>query len=1101
MGSRSSPVVAAPARALGERSSLELTHEAVGWFVIRVPLLSFDTLVAWPRSEASDGSRGDELGAERAHLRDLVNRPEIREAIFVASPSLFDSMPKWLNAPESRDGRRIEAAVTRYVARMCARATPFGLCAGIALGELGAETRLELDPRSTWRRGVRLDDGLFSLVCQAVTRDPDLRETVRFHPNSTIYPAGGRMRYVETVADGSRTSHRLVAVDPSPGLSCALAAAAGGAARGQLTEALVANGASREEAVAFVEELIESQLLVSEFAPALTGVDGLEQLAAQLRAHRDQAAARAVEAALVGIRALRSQPFGVSPAAYRQIAEPLRSLVDVGPGVVQVDMIVGAHATLPRHIATEALRAIELLRRAGLCAEPPELGALARFRERFSARYESRELPLAEVLDEEFGIGFGPSNPASAEGSPLLEGLPLSGPEAAQTPPLHPVLPRLLDEALRERKIEVQIPDELIRGVGTVPAPPYPDTFALFMIVVAGSWQRVASGDYRVVLTGIEGPSGARMAARFCGATEGLEQRVRALLAREERQRQAVVFAEIVHVPEGRTGNIAHRPVLRAYEIPFGARAGVSRDFQILVSDLTVAVHGQRVVLRSRRLDREVLPRLTNAHASQSPWNLTVYRFLAALQAQDAAMWPPWSWASLRQAPFLPRVGMGRVVLAQAQWRLSPADVALFLDATHPGARLRQAKCWQSELGLPRFVSIGAADVQLPVDLDNPLMLDAAATLMHRGRDCRLREVYPLLDGMCVTGPGGRFVHEIMVPFARAAGPPAARAPTATRRRPGLTSSDATRFIPGSEWVYAKLYTGSSSVDGVLHYLAPLVRSALGDCVDRWFFVRYSDPEWHVRLRFHGSASRLASELVPRLTRDVAQLVEAGWVSRVVFDTYEPETRRYGGNEGLLLAERFFEADSELGLGLIEVADAALSSELRWQLALLSVVSLLDDLAFPVPVRLELMRAARAAYGLEFRVNRTLTQALAARYRKLRASVEAIVAGEAMTSGESASLFREPFKRRSAVNRILAAELRQLREHGTLECELADYSLSLVHMALNRMLRWAHRPQELVLCDFLEQAYRSSVARGSRGPDRQAELPNLPPPLTLREQP
>src|SRR5207253_1657412 len=51
---------------------------------------------------------------------------------------------------------------------------------------------------------------------------------------------------------------------------------------------------------------------------------------------------------------------------------------------------------------------------------------LARFREAFTSRYEGREVPLTEALDEDTGIGFEPSTAPGAEASPLLQELDFS---------------------------------------------------------------------------------------------------------------------------------------------------------------------------------------------------------------------------------------------------------------------------------------------------------------------------------------------------------------------------------------------------------------------------------------------------------------------------------------------------------------------------------------------------------------------------------------------------------------------------------------------------------------------------------------------------
>ena len=136
-----------------------------------------------------------------------------------------------------------------------------------------------------------------------------------------------------------------------------------------------------------------------------------------------------------------------------------------------------------------------------------------------------------------------------------------------------------------------------------------------------------------------------------------------------------MVFAELVHLPEGRIGNVLARPVLRDHELVLLGRSGAPAERQIGVEELTVRLVGDRVALYSPRLDAEVRPRLTTAH--NPAWRgFGVYRFLAALQADGVAGALTWDWGALSHAPFLPRVTAGTVVLSRARWQLSAAEVA-----------------------------------------------------------------------------------------------------------------------------------------------------------------------------------------------------------------------------------------------------------------------------------------------------------------------------------------------------------------------------------------------------------------------------------------
>src|SRR5207244_1288301 len=152
------------------------------------------------------------------------------------------------------------------------------------------------------------------------------------------------------------------------------------------------------------------------------------------------------------------------------------------------------------------------------------------------------------------------------------------------------------------------------------------------------------------------GPSGVRLLGRFCHADERLRRLVSEHLREEERALgPEVVAAEIVHLPDGRTGNVLCRPTLRDHEIPFLGRSGAPTDRQIPSSDLMVSVGGGRVVLRSARLGVRVVPRLSVAH-NFAGHGVSVYRFLCRLQEDGVAGALVWDWGPFESRPFLPRV-------------------------------------------------------------------------------------------------------------------------------------------------------------------------------------------------------------------------------------------------------------------------------------------------------------------------------------------------------------------------------------------------------------------------------------------------------------
>ena len=90
---------------------------------------------------------------------------------------------------------------------------------------------------------------------------------------------------------------------------------------------------------------------------------------------------------------------------------------------------------------------------------------------------------------------------------------------------------------------------------------------------------------------------------------------------------------------------------------------------------------------------------------------------------------------------------------------------------------------------------------------------------------------------------------------------------------------------------------------------------------DSWFFIRYSDPEPHIRLRFHGAPERITEHLFPHICEWAGRLMASRLCLKFAFDTYEQELERFGGPLGLTVAEGVFHADSRSAVELIRACE------------------------------------------------------------------------------------------------------------------------------------------------------------------------------------
>jgi thiopeptide-type bacteriocin biosynthesis protein len=295
-------------------------------------------------------------------------------------------------------------------------------------------------------------------------------------------------------------------------------------------------------------------------------------------------------------------------------------------------------------------------------------------------------------------------------------------------------------------------------------------------------------------------------------------------------------------------------------------------------------------------------------------------------------------------------------------------------------------------------------------------------------------------------------------------------------RSDGLTES----LTPGSEWLFFKLYGGQGTADLILvEAIAPAMANLKArGVVDGWFFIRYDDPDPHLRIRLHGDPVRLCVEALPEMYRCLNPMVENGRLWRIELGTYQRETDRYGGPQNIVRAERLFELDSEAALDVVRHCLGDEGATYRWQLALAGTDRWLRDFGFELAACHELARRARDAYVQEFRADGKGSQGwFADRFRKERKTIEMLIHDDNVPESEPLRWGLEALARRSRQSAPLIQEIRSLHAQGGLSASLEELSHSLIHMFINRVLRSAQRTQELVIYEFLVRLYGSEIAR------------------------
>jgi thiopeptide-type bacteriocin biosynthesis protein len=79
--------------------------------------------------------------------------------------------------------------------------------------------------------------------------------------------------------------------------------------------------------------------------------------------------------------------------------------------------------------------------------------------------------------------------------------------------------------------------------------------------------------------------------------------------------------------------------------------------------------------------------------------------------------------------------------------------------------------------------------------------------------------------------------------------------------------------------------------------------------VSHWFFIRYSDPDFHLRIRFYLPDIHNIDKVISQIHKSLQNYFQIGLIRKIQYDTYNREIERYGENT-MDLSEQIFCADS-----------------------------------------------------------------------------------------------------------------------------------------------------------------------------------------------
>jgi thiopeptide-type bacteriocin biosynthesis protein len=807
-----------------------------------------------------------------------------RAAVLLATPAFYEMLNRREFQAAALSGKEANT-LQKYINRYCYRPTPFGLFSAVSLVEWGTNDETV---QPNYIAFVRTAMPLQHLVASYLL-EGEVKEQSTYETNPSLYRVLNEYRFFRTGLDetGKQRDYQLQSIAFSKLLKDLLTRCSSGCSWPEIVSQIIqSSGCLREEAEDYANFLVDSQLLVNQLRLTITGKDYLSHLTESL--HEGQA-----KNDLLSILARQDgEHFGIEPRFIEHLEHDLSTLLpdnempqDKLSIILQQKVAGGALALKFQEKLRDGIAALEQLSPTGQSA------TMSQFINSFQQHFEGQTLPLLQALDPEAGIGY--QHAETERNNPLLETLKIPYRKQARQGGTWSAAHTILMETwLRDKSADPVIrlqQADLERLQSVDKSEPILGMSVLFRIAENKVFIETAGGINAPALLG-----------RFTVADERLAVAARAMARHLEEQNPTVIFAELLHLADPHTDNINRREHIYHYELPITSPSTLPATQQLRLSDLYIRIINNKVMLFSEQHQKFVITRLTSAY-NHSLNKLPLFRFLADLPYQygrsslgfDLRQFFP----DLR---FYPRIEYKDTILSLATWIITKDQIGELLDEQND--QVQAFKKLSETIRLPRLFSLVEGDQELVFNGQSERDIAFFLLCIREKKEAVLKEF--------LEQPVVRQYNAYLLPTDPLVLPP----PN------DLSTSKAKvqrKYIPGSEWLYLKIYAPKIGVNRLLQRLAPLLKKRYGGHkVSQWFFIRYEDHAPHIRLRLQVNPDSISEVLLAFKTK-LEDRIQQHVIREFQIDVYTRELERYAAG-GIENTERFFWASSELVLSFLK---------------------------------------------------------------------------------------------------------------------------------------------------------------------------------------
>jgi len=1032
----------------------EFSHEDKHFFIpnvsfIRRPLYNFKDFLKIPEKE-------DDLND---FIKFLYNDSTFKEAILIASYELYQTWFEQINLNKIFNKNKINKlnyTLIKYFIRISTRCTPFGLFSTSSVFDIKNSDDSEKFYIPNVRNVNRysfIDLSFIFQIINEICKKIEFRSFHKYIINKTIYKIGNEFRYIETLSKNNEREYILSSIEIDEVLELLYNNIKEPLSTKDLSSFLAnyLEEISIKDIQNYIEQLIDNQFLVNEIDICLNEKNPLIQLIESLRKLHENSNSIELNNIILRLEKIKQKineldkNIGNNDKLYQEIF----SLADKFEIEYNKNQLINVniqenikHSFLQKEDLQTITKVVRIITKFMNSNDKSiKQTNLNKFKEIFYKRYEEQEIPLVEALDNETGIGYIQNEVGSHDFSELIDDLVFTdknnfNQEFNYNSKIHKLWNDLILEAYSKnssiidlKKIDLSNFNENI------------DLLSNYFCVL------LEKSNELTYISSIEQHSSLDYIARFTNENISLDKCIESIKKHEETDKD-VIHAELLHLPNYRAGNIMLRKIERKYEVTYLSKSS-KKSYQIPINDLYLKIFNEKLIIISKSLKKEVKIYNTNAHNYHYN-SLPIYQFLCDLQHQNTISCSiNLGFININTFNFLPRITYGeKIVLSPASWRITKKEIKSYIYDEN-NSPITNYLLYKKKIS--RYIYIGEGDNKLLIDIKNKILLNILINEIKKNEHLILTE--------CLYDPTkDEKSNEIIVPIFRK------NLKKSKNNIKNINSHNIQRkFIPADNWLFYKIYAGTNTLNKILlelvePFIYTLKKKKL---IKNWFFIRFSDPEPHLRIRLEISDNKNEkniSQIISIFNLKFKKHVYNSSIWKIELSTYNREIERYQG-ELILFSEKVFYYDSEMVIKLLKNK----SKNTIWLYSIKCIDTYLNIFCTNIEEKLQIIDQLYKSFLEEFKADKNLKKQIDLKYRNNINLIENIINHQILPETED------------IINEFSTNIINYIKNNKLKQRKIINLIDSFIHMNINRLIRSNQRLHELVIYGLLSKYYRMNI--------------------------